>query len=489
MNTHSDDNSLNLNTSACDFAPGFEGLDRTMLWFTFYVSLLVVLPIFYEIGKAVAPGNRAMKPPDVLRVEPYSLGRWEFTRKIKQQCAYLCQSAAWTLSFISPDLYIAALAEVWLGVIHSAVPPSAFTAPTSAPPSASSVASKRASLGWSALMRSSETRAISVHETSNERRFIGLFGADSVFKRTFDVQARALLRSQAQEHDTAIGGEMPETGDKAVYEGERNELGVWHGFGKLRTKAYTYEGSFKDGQASGFGRCDYTDGEIYIGENQESQKHGIGLLNINGDIFQGLFKNGKRHGPFSVIMNGYLAHPTYRDRIHVGHNASLDDSYRGERNEKCQRHGKGAAIFKSGDMYVGEFSEDKMHGSGALFFHTLKGVYMGEMQDNLMHGKGKFISPEGVVRIGTWEHGLKRMTRRFALEPATSAEEENARWDEFKSERELPTYSEFISYQYQSVLSVFYRRICCVPGCLQTRLFAKFWAAVWVWYGFGNFSA
>ena len=44
------------------------------------------------------------------------------------------------------------------------------------------------------------------------------------------------------------------------------------------------------------------------------------------------------------------------------------------RNDQGQRHGQGTAIFKNGDMYVGEFYQDKMHGSGALFFRTLKGV-------------------------------------------------------------------------------------------------------------------
>jgi hypothetical protein len=135
-------------------------------------------------------------------------------------------------------------------------------------------------------------------------------------------------------------------------------------------------------------------------------------------------------------------------------------------------------------MYVGDFYQDKMHGSGALFFHSLKGVYMGEMRDDLMHGKGKLVSPDRKVQEGTWERGIKHLARRFALEPAKNAEEENARWEDLKSERSLPTYSDFISHQYHSILSVLYFRFC-FRSYLPTRLLAKLLAPFFVWYGFG----
>ena len=49
----------------------------------------------------------------------------------------------------------------------------------------------------------------------------------------------------------------------------------------------------------------------------------------------------------------------------------------------------GTITFPNGDMYVGEFQNDKPHGQGSGNFHN-GGRYLGEHQDGKFHGQGTY---------------------------------------------------------------------------------------------------
>jgi hypothetical protein len=171
--------------------------------------------------------------------------------------------------------------------------------------------------------------------------------------------------------------------------------------------------------------------------------------------------------------------------VEIGTLKFVSKSYDGERNERGERHGRGCSIGKNFDIYVGDHCDDKRQGYGVLFSRNCESVYAGDWYNDMMHGIGSTFYLDGDVQKGHWTHGIKGLTSRFAQEPAANADEEEKRWQEYKDEGSLPTYSEFISLQYQRTLTlfsgVFYQKF------VFTRLLAKLLSAVFVWYGFANF--
>ena len=91
----------------------------------------------------------------------------------------------------------------------------------------------------------------------------------------------------------------------------------------LRAK---YEGEFKNGKKNGTGKIVYEeDGAIYEGDWQNDQKHGRGKSFINGCVYIGGYKFGKRDG-------------------------------------------SGILTSLSGTIYEGEFKNDRKHGVGKLTY-------------------------------------------------------------------------------------------------------------------------
>lgn len=67
---------------------------------------------------------------------------------------------------------------------------------------------------------------------------------------------------------------------------------------------------------------------------------------------------------------------------------SETENYNGKL-ENGKKHGKGTLKTNIG-VYVGDFSNDMMHGKGQYTFFN-GDVYEGEVKQNVIHGKGKCI--------------------------------------------------------------------------------------------------
>ena len=71
--------------------------------------------------------------------------------------------------------------------------------------------------------------------------------------------------------------------------------------------------------------------------------------------------------------------------------------------------GKGKCFLEEGIYYIGEFSNDKMHGKGVMYNKNDNIIYDGEFAIGQREGKGKFISENGYYYIGQWlndkQHG------------------------------------------------------------------------------------
>lgn len=142
------------NTRTCNDVPGLYRIDFLLYHVAFVISIFVMLPVFYEVGKIIAPGNRSRR--DVIlggetdlvmmvRVEPYHLPSCE---AVKKRLKSNYELFLWSTSIFSLDNWVAWLAERWLHLIHTAIPPSAQV--TRAESFVRSTT--RMSLGWSGLI-------------------------------------------------------------------------------------------------------------------------------------------------------------------------------------------------------------------------------------------------------------------------------------------------------------------------------------------------
>ena len=70
-------------------------------------------------------------------------------------------------------------------------------------------------------------------------------------------------------------------------------------------------------------------------------------------------------------------------------------------SEDCSNHK--TRSFASGDVYVGEWAEGKMHGQGKTTWAD-GDVYVGEYAEGKKHGRGKYTWTSGNVYEGEWSN-------------------------------------------------------------------------------------
>ena len=73
--------------------------------------------------------------------------------------------------------------------------------------------------------------------------------------------------------------------------------------------------------------------------------------------------------------------------------------YRGElkviNNNEAIMHGKGYLLFGNGDIYIGDFKEDKCEGFGMRVFNETQCRYIGQYFNDKMDGIGVFRFKSG----------------------------------------------------------------------------------------------
>ncbi len=136
----------------------------------------------------------------------------------------------------------------------------------------------------------------------------------------------------------------------------------------------------------------------------------------NGSRYTGSFKDGVPHGKGRVeFANGDVYDGEWdNDRMQgagtyvFGSNSpSAGDRYVGEwRNDMM--HGKGAYTFGpksqfAGDTYVGEYRFGKKNGFGTYRWSN-GSRYEGEWMNDNFHGTGSYLGTDGKVLKGRWEN-------------------------------------------------------------------------------------
>ena len=159
-----------------------------------------------------------------------------------------------------------------------------------------------------------------------------------------------------------------------------------------------YVGEFKDGMKHGHGTYTWADGDVYVGEWKDGNPWEGVQYSASGKV-QGTYSNGEPCGG---------CEPTARQLVLV---REIDPSHITAALPPCPSSGVfhncfGTFTSDDGHKYVGEWKEDKMHGSGTYTFGPGDhegDKFIGEWKDN-KPWQGVEYSPSGEVK-GTFSNG------------------------------------------------------------------------------------
>ncbi|MGE0355754.1 MAG: caspase family protein [Burkholderiales bacterium] len=221
--------------------------------------------------------------------------------------------------------------------------------------------------------------------------------------------------------------------DGSIYVGAMRGLQL-HGKGQYTSKAFKYEGEFKDGLKHGKGAYAWENGDQYEGDFLEDRPSGRGKYRFaNGDSYEGEVKGGVIAGRGIYVTragdriegsfvdgkaNGagiyrFASGDRYEGEMAAGkmHGKGRYFAKNGDRIEAQfvdgKAQGKGVYHFSNGDRYEGDLRDGALTGVGA-YFHESGQKYEGEMVDGHPEGKGTFWFSDGSRFEGVFEKGLAK---------------------------------------------------------------------------------
>lgn len=223
--------------------------------------------------------------------------------------------------------------------------------------------------------------------------------------------------------------------DGSVYVGAMKGRDL-HGKGQYTSKAFKYEGEFREGLKHGSGKYQWENGDRYEGGFVDDRPDGNGKYQFaNGDTYEGEVKAGVITGRGTyVTRSGDRIEGSFAGGLANGigiYRFASGDRYEGElaggRLEGKGRYfaksgdrieapfvngraqGKGVYHFSNGDRYEGDLHEGALTGKGTYFYSSGQ-KYEGEMRDGRPQGKGAFWFADGSRFEGVFENGLAKAT-------------------------------------------------------------------------------
>jgi len=162
----------------------------------------------------------------------------------------------------------------------------------------------------------------------------------------------------------------------------------------------------------------FPNGDLFSGNvHAETQELIYGRMTyaLDMEVYEGPFRDGKRHGDGAVCMkmNGagkflgrYHEGEMRSGTLIVSRNNSSDFTYTGTFLNN-DFHGEGTIATANGTIYQGQFAHGQFHGSGTLHDASDDSVYTGDFVEGLFHGSGTMVYADGSKYAGTWYQGCR----------------------------------------------------------------------------------
>jgi hypothetical protein len=216
--------------------------------------------------------------------------------------------------------------------------------------------------------------------------------------------------------------------DGSVYKGGMRGV-VQHGKGEYVSKAFQYQGEFKDGLKHGTGTYAWEGGDRYEGEFVDDRPSGKGKWRFSngdnyegevkagaivgrgtytskgGDTFTGSFLNAKPHG---VGVYQFASGDRYEGEMNAGV-MSGKGRYITQSGDKIEAtfvsgraNGRGSYAFSNGDRYEGDIREGALTGNG-VYSYAGGHRYEGELLEGVPHGRGTYWFVDGTRFEGEFQ--------------------------------------------------------------------------------------
>eukprot|EP00667_Euglena_gracilis_P003281 EG_transcript_3292 len=87
--------------------------------------------------------------------------------------------------------------------------------------------------------------------------------------------------------------------------------------------------------------------------------------------------------------------------------------YEGGRDAQGNKCGVGQSLFVNGDLYIGEYDNNKREGTGTYFWTSRGLIYNGQWKNNQRSGMGRMVYPDGGRYFGQWLFDKKNGRGRY----------------------------------------------------------------------------
>jgi hypothetical protein len=142
------------------------------------------------------------------------------------------------------------------------------------------------------------------------------------------------------------------------------------GYGSFTFPNGKYTGEWASSEAHGWGRMEFTDGNVYDGNFSNGKKEGTGVFRwANGNSYVGRYNNDLREGKGVVTLaDGYSYDGDWKNGLKDGKGVCTwadGCSYDGDWKNGL-KEGKGVFTWADGNSYDGEWKNDLQNGKGVM---------------------------------------------------------------------------------------------------------------------------
>ena len=217
-------------------------------------------------------------------------------------------------------------------------------------------------------------------------------------------KANAAAIADTESTSPVVPSAAKDSSDKSAPQGE---------FKRIEIDGDLFEGYFINGKKNGRGKYIWANGNVYDGNWVDGKCTGKGRISwSSGASFDGEWKDNQMSEGKYIYADGSVYEGSFKNGKRDGYGKRIytsGDKYEG-RWQSGSRNGKGVYTWADGDVYDGEWKDDKRCGVGRMVMYGkagpdalnagevfIKYSYDGEWLDNREHGHGICREGNGTV--------------------------------------------------------------------------------------------